>query len=72
VEAKLLAAQNRQRAGVFEEQKKIRDAEAAENAANEERFITPLPADSISINDHSKQGQNIDTVIGVPTDAQGT
>jgi hypothetical protein len=39
-EAKLLAAQNIQRAGVLKEQKQIRVAEAAEKAANEERLKT--------------------------------
>ena len=44
-EAKLLATERRQRSGVLKEQAKIREAEAAEKAANAERLITPLIED---------------------------
>ena len=43
-EAKLLAFQTGQRAGVLREQEKIREADAAEKTANAERLKTPLPA----------------------------
>ena len=46
-EAKQLAAEQRQRSDVFKEQAKIREAEAAEKAANAERLKTPLTADPI-------------------------
>ncbi len=44
-EAKLPAAQERQRSGQLREQEKIREAEAAKKAANAERLKTPLLAD---------------------------
>jgi hypothetical protein len=42
-EAKLLAAQNKQREGIRREQEKIRAAEAAEKKANAERLETQPP-----------------------------
>jgi hypothetical protein len=44
-EAKLLTAQQRQRSGVLKEQAKLREAEAAEKAANKERLKTPPTTD---------------------------
>ena len=43
--AKLLAAEQRQRSGVLKEHAKIREAEAAEKAANAERLKSPLTED---------------------------
>jgi hypothetical protein len=42
-EAKLMAAQNRQREGLRKEQEKLRAAEAAEKKANEERLANQPP-----------------------------
>ncbi len=42
-EAKKLAAEHRQRSGMLKEQAKIREAEAAEKAANAERLNPPRP-----------------------------
>ena len=42
-EAKLVAAQNRQRGGIRKEQEKIRAAEATEKQANAERLKNPTP-----------------------------
>ena len=44
-EAKLLAAQQRQRSGSLQENVKIREAEAKKKAANAERLKTPSAAD---------------------------
>ena len=42
-DAKLLAAQKRQRAGALKEQERIRAAEAAEKQANTDRLRSPIP-----------------------------
>ncbi len=42
-EAKRLATEQRQRSGKLKEQAKLREAEAAEKAANDERLNPPLP-----------------------------
>jgi len=44
-EAKLLAAQHRQRSGVLKDHAKIREAQATEKAPNVERLKTPPSAD---------------------------
>ena len=50
-EAKLLAAQNRQREGIRKEQEKIRAAEAAKKKANEERLENQTPPENTSTKD---------------------
>jgi len=42
MEAKRLAAEQRQRSGLLKEQAKLREAEVAEKAANAERLKTPM------------------------------
>ena len=44
-EAKMLAAEQRQRSGKLKEHAKLREAKTAEKAANEERLKTPSTAD---------------------------
>jgi hypothetical protein len=68
---KLLIVENKQRAGVLREQEKVRAAEAAEKASNEEHLKTPLPAVSSGSADITIQEQTINTAIGQPHAAQG-
>jgi cytoskeletal protein RodZ len=50
-EAKLLAAQNRQREGIRREQEKIRAAEAAEKKANQDRLANNTTPENTSAKD---------------------
>ena len=64
-EAKLLAAQERQRSGVLKEQAEIREEEAAEKAANAERLKTPSTKDpSGDVTNNQEQQPN--PLTGIP------
>ena len=54
-EAKLLVAQQRQRAGALREHAKIREGEAVEKAANTERLRTPTFVVTNGNEDNTKQ-----------------
>jgi hypothetical protein len=79
-EAKRLAAEQRQRSGKLKEQAKLRETEAAEKAANEERLKTPPIADPIGDPANAKdklpdnpigaaantEDQQLDPITGLP------
>ena len=62
-DAKRLAAEQIQKSGVLEERAKIREAEAAEKAANAERLKTPLTEEPSGAATNTEE-QQPDPLIG--------